>query len=175
MGSDHTKVKLFETCLSSIFHTDISSAALTLLGPSRRRRDAASALESPFLEETECQRRALQQRTGLGSATYCKSTPSKAERSVTGIVWAYLHCSSRLRCFASEGAWSQLAHSSSLLSRAAGTFSWCFKSPCERSKADPGCSSFVEEHKGGSVDSSTSGGEVSMPIQLEFCGKRELR
>lgn len=45
----HTRVRLFDTCLSRIFHKESPLAPSTLLSPSRSRRDAASARESPFL------------------------------------------------------------------------------------------------------------------------------
>ena len=45
-----TMVKLFETCLRRIFHADIPPALLSLLGPSRSSREAASLLSSPCLD-----------------------------------------------------------------------------------------------------------------------------
>lgn len=49
MGDYHTKVKLLETCLNRIFQTDTPSISWTLFGPSRARRRADSAPESPWL------------------------------------------------------------------------------------------------------------------------------
>ena len=44
-----TRVRLFETCLKRIVHTDSPLAPSTLLGPWRCRRMAASDVAMPFL------------------------------------------------------------------------------------------------------------------------------
>ena len=46
----HTKVKLLDTCLSSIPQTETLSISRTVFGPSRWRRMTASVPDSPFLE-----------------------------------------------------------------------------------------------------------------------------
>lgn len=47
--SEHTSVRLLDTCLSSIPQTETPSTSRTVFGPSRWRRDAASVADSPFL------------------------------------------------------------------------------------------------------------------------------
>lgn len=99
-GGKHTRVKLFDTCLSKIFHMDTPSALLILLGPSRSRRDDASVLLSPCLAAgggNVSQLKVVQGRGRFksdqvnltqGMSPYCRSTRKIRVVSAMEIVWA---------------------------------------------------------------------------------------